>query len=245
MHMNVSNIIFLFSTIVSVDGISQSKVLDLSAGIIWGGTHPVEHVRPIRIGIDTSRGGDTIKILPELYLRISQSGDTIEYLQFDKCFWDNNCSDDDYDFSGRYKEYYKSGQLKTSGNIVCNRKEGEWIYSDEDGNIVRYENYTSFEFTLGRRTPYLSGTYKEYFPNGQVKVGGIYRVVQKWMEVPTLNTENYEIVSKCCRWVTTSIKFGIWREYDSEGHLINQVDYQVDIDASSIYRDLPDSCLKN
>lgn len=204
-----------------------------------------EYVTALQIGIDTLRKDDTLKIFPESYIRISQSGDTIESLQFDKCLWSKNCTDDGFDFSGHYKEYYKSGRLKTAGNLVCNQKEGEWITYDEDGNLIRYENYTSFEFTLGHRTPYLSGTYKEYYPNGQVKIGGIYRVVQKWTEVPILNTENYEIMTKCCSWVTISIKFGIWREYDIKGHLINEIDYHVDIDSSSIYRDIPDSVLKN
>ncbi len=245
MYTNASNIIFLSLVLFPIDGISQSKVLDFSAGIIWSNPQSTEYFKPIRIGIDTSRGGDTIKIFSESYLRISHSKDTIESLQFDKCLWSNNCSDDGYDFSGRYKEYYKSGQLKKVGNLVCNHKEGEWITYDEGGSIIKYENYTSFELTLGHRIPYLSGIYKEYFLNGQVRMEGMYRVVQKWTEVPVLIAESYEIMNKCCSWVTTSIKFGIWREYDKEGNLINQIDYQVDIDASSIYRDIPDSVLKN
>lgn len=238
------NIILLILLFIAAEGYSQSKVLELDTGIIWHHPQVTEDVKGIRIGIDTLTG-DTLKIVTETYVRITKFGDTVETLKFDKCLWSSKCSDDGYDFSGRYKEFYKSGQLKRIGSLVCNKKKGEWISYYQDGNIAKYENYESYELSLGHKIPYQSGIYKEFYPNGQLKISGMYRVVQKWTAVLSVDTELYEIKRECCDWVTTSIKCGTWREFDTEGHLIQKADYQLNIEESSIYRDIPDIILEN
>lgn len=42
---------------------------------------------------------------------------------------------------GAYFKYYESGQLKKSGNYNNDKKDGEWTYYDEEGNIIRTVTY--------------------------------------------------------------------------------------------------------
>ncbi|MCB0660922.1 MAG: hypothetical protein KDC04_08300, partial [Saprospiraceae bacterium] len=101
-----------------------------------------------RIGIDTI-SGDTLLIWSEVYIRLNNTGDTVEILQYNDCLFDKQCSDDGYNFSGQYKEFYNSGMIKRIGNVTCNRKTGEWLSFYESGSIKSYENFESYELTLG------------------------------------------------------------------------------------------------
>ena len=166
--------------------LSQSKAINFESDIEWAGSQIRSEKFINRIGIDTIEG-DTLLIMKESYLRLNSKGDTLEILDFKYCSSNAICSDDGYNFSGVYKEFYGSGNLKRIGNVVCNKKSGEWISFYENGSIHVYKNFVTYENSLGHPTPYLSGTYTEYFSNGNRKTSGTYRVVQKWSKFPVIN----------------------------------------------------------
>lgn len=216
---------------------AQTEVLDFTDNILWDVSASRDKANINRIGIDTIKG-DTLLIMSETYIRLDNKGDTLEILEFKDCLWDKQCSGDGYNFSGRYKEFYNSGKIKRLGNVICNRKAGEWIGFYESGSIKSYENFETYELTLGHATPYQSGVHMEYFSNGKIKTSGSFLVVQKLSNYPILNISTNELENKCCKWVTNSVKTGTWREYDKQGNVLNQKEYQFDYDTSKIYRKL-------
>jgi hypothetical protein len=220
----------------------QIEVLDFTH-IAWHGSSSRNGTIINRIGIDTIRG-DTLLIMSELFLRINKKGDTLECLEYNNCLWEKQCPDDKYSFSGSYKEFYNSGKIKRIGNVICNKKAGEWLSFYDSGSIKLYENFETYKLTLGHGFPLQSGVFMKYFPNGKINVSGQYQVVQKFSKYTVIDTITNELKNVCCKWVTTSVKTGVWREYDQEGNIVDQKTYQFDYDSSKIYRKLSDTYIK-
>ncbi len=62
-----------------------------------------------------------------------------------------------------FKDFFKDGSLKVTGQYLNNEKTGEWIWYMSDEKILRIENYKHNK---------LEGDLKVYYPNGQLRIEG-------------------------------------------------------------------------
>src|SRR5690606_16330805 len=63
--------------------------------------------------------------------------------------------------SGEFREYYSSGKLRRKGNIVNEKRHGQWLYYFEDGKLEGTCDYK-----------HGTGTYFGYYPNGNLQTKG-------------------------------------------------------------------------
>jgi antitoxin component YwqK of YwqJK toxin-antitoxin module len=66
--------------------------------------------------------------------------------------------------------YHTNGNVKSNGHYIQNKKSGEWNYWDENGNLIKLE-----QFKNGLN----HGDYIEYYSNGTIKVKGNYTITNE------------------------------------------------------------------
>ena len=100
-----------------------------------------------------------------------------------------------------------------TGNYSRNQKEGEWNYYDEYGIISAIELYSAGE---------LSGLYRSFYPNGQLKYsvnylnGDMNGYYEEFHANGQLKDEG---------WMTADGRSGIWKAYYSDGTLASKKFY--------------------
>jgi uncharacterized protein len=101
--------------------------------------------------------------------------------------------------TGKWREYYPNGQLKSETEYRNGQKFGFTKTYNDRGKLVDIQNMTSD--TTSMRDVVMIELYKEYYSSGRVKlVGGL----------------------------TDGLKSGIYREFDESGNLINGYIYDSD-----------------
>ena len=139
---------------------------------------------------------------------------------------------------GYWIERFRNGKLKAQGKYHCNQKEGTWTYYYENGNIKKIESYhqaysvplyqlaATFQESL-KDYFLLDGPYLEYYPNGQLKVDGQYKIMEEYSNTDTLFTidsETYERIPTIIQgdfWIPKSKKVGYWHYYNAQGASIS------------------------
>lgn len=129
---------------------------------------------------------------------------------------------DKYLKEGKWVEYYSSGKVKSTGSYHNNNPVGTWQKYYANGNPMSICSYTMIE---GSNTFYcMSGTYEEFFENGQLKIKGLYKatIVDKskdtvWIQDPETGkqVQRMVVVSKA-----KPEKFGTWEYYNEKGELV-------------------------
>jgi antitoxin component YwqK of YwqJK toxin-antitoxin module len=235
--MKLLGIIFSICVVNLHPAFNQSNELNLEDNVKWD--HTYNNLNNIILsGIDTI-SLDSVFFYKNGYKRIGLNGNLIVEIKIGDGF-QPVCSDDGYKLSGTYRKYYYNGKLQEFGGLRCNNKSGEWFYFYENEALKKYENYGTTQIDCVVCLPLLSGIYKEYHPNKQVKLSGMYRMVLKWDKFAEFEMKTYKEVLTCCDWLPTSIKTGIWYEYDEKGQLISSQDFTIEIDKSKIYKDFAD-----
>ena len=125
------------------------------------------------------------------------------------------------------KRYYQNGNLKDRG--FCNAGEitsegaqlisvsmkGIWEHYDSNGNLEKRCSYGSY----GR----FNGPYESYHANGQVKEKGEYV-----LSYYRANVFQYFLFDKMSHWA--SEKEGVWENYDEQGRLVQESEYNKDVE---------------
>jgi|TARA_B100001964_G_scaffold226570_1_gene275606 antitoxin component YwqK of YwqJK toxin-antitoxin module len=63
--------------------------------------------------------------------------------------------------------YHDNGQVKSEGMKLNNGdKVGKWVYFYENGDVLKEEEYKNGK---------LNGLFRQFFPNGNISVGGSYK----------------------------------------------------------------------
>lgn len=228
---------FLSLFLLPILGICQIEALSYDSPVKWKKPY-IRQDSFLHVGIDTLTN-DKIEVYRNRYKRISHKGQLIEILKYDKSLSKFSCSGDGYQLIGWWEAYYSNGQLKESGNIVCNFKVDEWVYFYPDGSLRKYENYLRLDRLLQPTIRgYLSGNYIEYHTNGNKKIAGVYRIVEEYAKNFVVDNETYEIDTLCCEWEPVSVKHGIWKYYDESGSIIKEIDETINLDTSDLYREV-------
>ncbi len=202
--------------------------------------------------IDTIRG-DTSKYFAntDKYIEVSKEGVLlIEGYKLGNC----GCEPQS---NGYWIERYRNGNLKNQGEYECGRKIGRWIYYFENGQIAKIENfkktYDKFIMSLPDgsdinnpfyRMSLPEGRYLEYYPNGQLKIEGRYKIIEEFSKTDTVSTfdmDTYEETVKVYEgefWNAKSKKSGVWNSYAENGEVIKHEKYEVVIDTAIGIRDV-------
>ena len=124
----------------------------------------------------------------------AKTSDTTKVFLHAKTYWSKrNC--------GSYSYWFPSGQIRCQGSFQeldgseC-IETGQWYYWFADGKVKKVVTYGEKGL--------MSGTYKEFYKNGKLKLEGIY----------------YADLVK-----NTSYRHDTWKVYDMEGNLIREMRY--------------------
>lgn len=233
--------IVLVLIVTSFDGLSQIAT-EYGYPVKWDRITELE--KYIMKGVDTLTL-DSILIDSNRYIRQKKDGQILEELSFSKNYYSFDCSDEGLKLSGYWTSYYKSGNIKEQGFIRCNHKFGDWVYFYESGRIMKYERYSGINIVDSNpNAGLLNGSYLEYHENGEVKISGTWRIVEKYMPFQIINPLTYEVKDSCCIWNPESVKWGNWHEYDEKGVLLNNVNHELFIKDSSNIREIADRYLQ-
>jgi len=155
------------------------------------------------------------------------------------------CSKNDFVMDGSYIARYKNGSIKEQGFYECGRPTGTWISFYEDGAIRKVESFSkSFPSELFESKNVSQnleneilqdGPYVEYYPNGNLKLIGRYKVFEVRSDVDTIKSidpESYVLTEKVIHgdfWLVKSLKYGHWIYYNEDGEMLKKVNYMDDI----------------
>ncbi len=194
-------------------------------------------------GIDTL-SNDSILINRIRYVRKNRDGRVLEELTF-RNNTENRCLGDGFKLTGDWTGYYKSGEIREIGKLVCNNKHGDWLYFYKSGQISKYERYDDLIFIeTDKNMSYLNGTYLEYYPNGNIRESGTYKMVEEKVNISIVDPLTYEVSQECCTWRPKSIKYGEWFQYDTLGILQKIINFNVSVRDSANLRELADGYLE-
>lgn len=125
------------------------------------------------------------------------------------------------------KRYYQNGNLKDRGfcnpgeitsegaQLISVSMKGIWEHYDSNGNLETRCSYGSY----GR----FNGPYESYHAKGQVKEKGEYA-----LNLYRANLFEYFFFDKMSHWA--SEKEGVWESYDAQGRLVQESEYDKDVE---------------
>jgi antitoxin component YwqK of YwqJK toxin-antitoxin module len=122
--------------------------------------------------------------------------------------------------NGLEASYFSGGQLKDSVNYYDNEKKGNYRAYSEQGILLKDYNYNG-----GRLTSY----FKEYHPNGNIKIEGNYTQAKGYIKVRMISRGrgNSKKTSKIIDHLIDNkpLKQGLWKFYDEDGRQIKTENY--------------------
>lgn len=125
---------------------------------------------------------------------------------------------------GKWAEYYSNGKVKKTGYYHKDNPVGTWQKYYPNGHLMTVYSYTLLE--EGASYYCMSGTYLEYFENGQLKLSGLYKAVIDDRGKDTVYVEDPETGKKTRKVISSKTpkpeKFGIWEYYDEKGEMIKK-----------------------
>lgn len=142
---------------------------------------------------------------------------------------------------GYWIERYENGNLKLQGRYDCGHKIGTWTYYHENGQMAKVESLkqpypemltNEVGWDTLKRYYLPEGSYLEYYANGQLKVDGMYEIVEAFSATDTLfsfDTITYELKEEIIAgefWIPRSRKTRVWTYYDENGHITAMESYE-------------------
>ncbi len=125
--------------------------------------------------------------------------------------------------NGLEVRYFMNGQIKDSVDYLDDRENGNYRAYSEKGILTKDCNYKG-----GR----LIGYFKEYFPNGKLKVQGQYTQAKGYIKVHMISIgrgnskRNSRIVNRLID--NKPLKQGVWKFYNDQGKLLKTEKYLND-----------------
>ena len=226
--------------LITFSSIRAQIATEFGAPIKWD--QNFDRTKYMMVGLDTITN-DSILINREKYIRQNDQGLVLEELIFSSLNT-LSCDDEGPKLTGYWTSYYKTGEIKEIGKIICNLKYSDWLYFYESGQIKKYEKFDGLDLIDSNpNIGYLNGTYLEYHPNGSIKTTGAYKLIEEYVPYYIFDAETYKEVENCCVWVPKSIKIGEWVEYDNLGEIQESKVYNIIVKDSSNFRELTDRYL--
>ena len=123
---------------------------------------------------------------------------------------------------GKWTEYYSNGKIKNTGYYHRGNPVGNWEKFYDNGSPMTICSYALVE---GGTTFYcMTGTYEEFFENGQLKLKGLYKAVLNekgkdtvWVQDPETGKQIMKVVSIN---KARPEKFGTWEYFNERGELV-------------------------
>jgi hypothetical protein len=146
---------------------------------------------------------------------------------------------------GYWIEKYRNGKYKSQGKYFCREKVGTWTYYYENGQISKIESfrkpYEKFAKELNSivdailiKNYYLrDGPYLEYYPNGQLKIEGTYKIFEEYSKTDTIFEFDLETFAPIITviegdyWIPRSKKVRTWNFYDENGRILEHEKYPL------------------
>jgi uncharacterized protein len=113
--------------------------------------------------------------------------------------------------SGPYKRFYLNGQIREVGQNLSDKEEGDWKYFNSNGILIKECSY---------KTGNLTGTYREYYDNKQLKVDGAYRQGEGIITVGARNAVSGKSRVYNKKVQNKEYKTGKWTYYNRNGKII-------------------------
>ncbi len=126
-----------------------------------------------------------------------------------------------YKQQGNWIQYHPNGKKQIEGSYHHGKPVGQWSEFYADGTLKLLYHYAIISDKDGMNTC-ISGEYKEYFPDGKLKISGFYsadrtrKTDSVIVEDPVSGKQLSKTVSKS---VYTPRKAAYWEYYTEEGEL--------------------------
>lgn len=121
--------------------------------------------------------------------------------------------------NGEYKEYYENGYIKVSGQYKDGKKVGEWKYGTELRSLDKVENYNEDGSVL-----------VEYYNHNGI-VTRVKHIDKNGFETTEYKNCDYTVYYSNSEQLKVSgqykggKKFGLWKHYDKDGSLADEIEY--------------------
>jgi antitoxin component YwqK of YwqJK toxin-antitoxin module len=129
-----------------------------------------------------------------------------------------------YLHEGKWTEYYTNGKVKKTGYYHRDNPVGTWQKYYPNGRLMNSYSFTMLE--EGESYYCMTGTYQEFFDNGQLKLSGLYKAVIDDRGKDTVYVEDPDTGKKTMKIMSSkrprSERFGIWEYYNEKGELIKK-----------------------
>jgi len=133
---------------------------------------------------------------------------------------------DGYAREGRWIEYYSNGKPKTTGYYYKNNPVGQWEKYYPSGRLK--ETYTLALIYNEENFYCMTGSYREYHENGQLKTDGLYKASIDNNAKDTIYVEDPITGQQIMKLMPTRRpkpeKMGIWETYSASGELLKKED---------------------
>ncbi len=128
---------------------------------------------------------------------------------------------DNYLQSGRWVQYHPNGRVQLAGNFYRGKPVGTWEENYPDGKVKKVYNFGLISDKDGLITC-LSGEYREYYNDGNLKVSGYY-AADRAKKSETVQVEDpisgKNVNSTISKSVYTARKAGTWEYYTADGEV--------------------------
>jgi antitoxin component YwqK of YwqJK toxin-antitoxin module len=131
--------------------------------------------------------------------------------------------------TGKWTEYYDNGKIKCIGAYYKDIPVDKWMKYYENGKLQAEYSYAYVDVKEGARNN-LSGLYRGYYDNGNLKTEGLYKQAVDPNFRDTIFVENPvtgEMIMRIRKVLEpVSVKFGVWRHYSKEGRLEKEEEFE-------------------
>jgi antitoxin component YwqK of YwqJK toxin-antitoxin module len=134
-------------------------------------------------------------------------------------------NDDELMREHKWTEYYDNGSIKCTGRYYKNHPVGQWEKYYPSGKLKGLVTFAVLVNNDNNPVYGKSGPYSEYYESGQLKVSGLYglnfmKPVSTYDTIlvvdPSTNTKITKVTNHKS---PSSVKFGTWEYYTSDGTL--------------------------
>ena len=133
------------------------------------------------------------------------------------------CYIDNYERFGNWTEYFDNGKIKAIGSYYRNEPIGLWQYFFPNGQLQKTYSISLIE-TCSSSGYCMTGSYQEYYDNGQIKINGFYMA-----SIDTATIERWEFGADDMKIVVVQKPFpkknGIWTYYKKNGEIEKKEEY--------------------
>ncbi len=121
--------------------------------------------------------------------------------------------------AGKYKEFWRNGNIKEKGNLYLKQSRGSSFYTKRGKWIEFWENSERKRIAYYNKNGQLSGKFKEYYKNGRLKSSGKYKVLTTIEEQRCYDPNTYQEYN-CDIEVDVETRVGKWKYFDESGNRV-------------------------